>query len=603
MNETLLTSWETLWPEALRCWSAYTQLREPLYFVTEADAAPHQMSGQLAAIRLNDQVVMVNLAYLASVGLQDCALQILAHEIGHHVYVPGNLNEHAKMLAVMKSLLFGLPNEVTGLCANLYSDLLINDRLQRSAGLDMAIVYQKLKEQSRESSPPKKKKSNEAEPQPENVQSQVWLLYTRTYEVLWRLPVGSLTPQKVSEDIEADAALLARLIRHYARAWLKGARRFASILYPYFVEDQKNKQNAFYELGLGDTKQAGQGEIIPDGLVGIDPSELDVDPDDSFERELRELLSKKRDIKVDEPKNTAPQQEGQGNPGQQCRTPFQFGELLRSLGMKLDEHAITTAYYRERAMPHLIPYPTRRAPTIMEPLAEAYETWDAGDAIEDLDIFGSMLRSPHMIPGITTVQRVYGETPGHEAARVPLDLDIYVDCSGSMPNPASDISYLALAGAILALSALRAGAKVQATLWSGAGQFETTKGFITDEKRILGTIAGYINGGTQFPIHVLRDTFAERPTDAKPVHIVVISDDGVTTMLDKDEKKQPGEDITKMALAKAKGGGTLVLNIPYANWAPKKQLEEIGFKVHTVTDWEQLISFARAFVREVYDSQ
>ena len=42
---------------------------------------------------------------------------------------------------------------------------------------------------------------------------------------------------------------------------------------------------------------------------------------------------------------------------------------------------------------------------------------------------------------------------------------------------ADAISYLALAGTILALSALRAGARVQATLWSGAGQFETTAGF------------------------------------------------------------------------------------------------------------------------------
>ena len=58
-----------------------------------------------------------------------------------------------------------------------------------------------------------------------------------------------------------------------------------------------------------------------------------------------------------------------------------------------------------------------------------------------------------------------------------------------------------------------------------------------------------------------------------------------------------------MALQKARGGGTLVLNIPYQNWKPKHDLEQLGFKVHAVTDWEQLIAFARAFVREVYESE
>ena len=162
----LLQTWEATWPEALRCWSAYTQLREPLYFIEDKDAAPQQMSGQLAAIRLSDHVVMVNLGHLSALGLQDCALQILAHEIGHHVYVPGNLNDHARMLAIMRALLYGLPNETTSLCANLYSDLLINDRLQRSAGLDMAKVYQRLREQPAPTmeAPPKKKNKDEKIP-------------------------------------------------------------------------------------------------------------------------------------------------------------------------------------------------------------------------------------------------------------------------------------------------------------------------------------------------------------------------------------------------------------------------------------------------------
>lgn len=48
----------------------------------------------------------------------------------------------------------------------------------------------------------------------------------------------------------------------------------------------------------------------------------------------------------------------------------------------------------------------------------------------------------------------------------------------------------ALAGVILALSALHAGARVQATLCSSAGVIETTGAFINDEGRLLRVVTG-----------------------------------------------------------------------------------------------------------------
>jgi hypothetical protein len=212
-----------------------------------------------------------------------------------------------------------------------------------------------------------------------------------------------------------------------------------------------------------------------------------------------------------------------------------------------------------------------------------------------------VLLSPRVVPGVTTVQRVYGETPGAEPAKLPLDLDIYVDCSGSMPHPGSTISCLALAATILALSALRAGARVQATLWSGPKQFETTHGFIRDEKRLLGIVTGYISGSTCFPLHVLRDTYASRkPSDPK-THIVVVSDDGADTMLASDERGRAGEMICAEALARARGGGTLVLNLPgLDSWKAAEPMKKLGFRIHAVSRWEDLVAFARNFVRETY---
>jgi hypothetical protein len=605
-SPSLQEQWRIAWPKALASWSAYTMLREPVFLESDTEAKGEGMAGQIAAIRLVDQIVMVNLETIRSQQLEDAALPILAHEIGHHVYVPGNLADNARMLAAIKPVLFGLPEDTANLVANLYGDLLINDRLQRRASIDVAGVYRKLRSA-----------------QPAQDANRVWKVYMHTYEQLWRLAPGTLAPPGVTPEMTADAVLIARLIRRHAADWLSGTRRFACILYPYLQEDaQEKKAQTFSVLGLADTRRAGccrgggesDADAIPGGIIAIDPAELGGDSD--FDAELDDLLGDGEDetIKDNEqshrgqagerlkkPKNTQPTRQGSGTPQQQFREPFEYGQLLRALGLDLKDHEITTRYYRERALPYLIPFPVRRAPQAKEPLPEGHDTWEPADDLDELDVFGSLLQSPVVVPGVTTVLRVYGDTPGSNPAKVPLDLDTYVDCSGSMPNPAVNVSYLALAATILALSALRAGARVQATLWSGTGQFDTTGAFLRDEKRILGIITGYIAGATGFPLHVLASTYEKRKPSEPPAHIVVISDEGVDTLLANDDKGTPGESICRMALKEGRGGGTLVLNLSDPAWKPREKLESIGFNVHAVSDWEQLVAFARAFVRENYE--
>jgi len=589
-SQDLLAQWRETWPRALEAWSSYTLLREPRFLDSNEEAAKEAMAGEIAAIRIRDHSVMVNVAEVKARGLEDHALAILAHEIGHHVYVPGNLTDNARMLAAMSRILEGLPAGTVHLVANLYGDLMINDRLQRRANVDIASVYVKLKARAA-----KGKSSN------------VWNVYSRTYEHLWRLNPGTLAPDGIPDDMNADAMLLARLVRNFAGDWLRGARRFAVVLYPYLVRDQQERRGqTFVELGLHDTGKAGtpaaedeDKDAIPDGLSSIDPSEIE--DDDTFDDDIDDPIGDRSEKKLPSAPNTAPTKEGHGRPGDQYRQPFEYGSLLRSLGLNLSQHEVTSRYYRERALPHLIPFPARRTPQAKEPLAEGYDEWGPADPLESLDLFGSILQSPYVVPGVTTVQRVYGEAPGSDPAKVPMDLDIYVDCSGSMPNPAIDVSYLSLCATILAMSALRAGARVQATLWSSAGIFETTGGFIRDEKRVVGTVTGYVSGGTAFPIHILRDTYRDRKPSEPLAHIVVISDDGCDTMLRRDEQGNDGAEVCAMAYAKARGGGTLVLNLPRVrHWPARAPLEKIGYRVHSVQAWEDLVAFARTFVQDNY---
>lgn len=586
----VLEAFATAWEPALAAWSALTLLRRPQLLADEAAAQAVGMAGQLAAIRLADATILVHVERFVALGLHGCEAAVLAHEIGHHVLVPGNLADHARMFAALRRTLAGLAEGAVALCANLWADSLINDRLVRD-GLDEASgadaraigagivqVYRRLHAADGGGS------------------DRVWCVYARSLEILWRQPADSfIAADAVDDDAHADATLLARIVRALARDPVRGARRYAAVLYPALAADAaagRDGASVFVRRGLHDTdgaaRDASGGDAdVPAGLIAIDDAESE--PLDGDQLPGRGASA-----------STSPV--AGGGSGANQRTPFEFGQLLRALGLRVDDHAVITRYYKELALPHLVPFPrSRRAPTSDAQL-EGLDPWAGGDAIEDLDLFSSLLQSPVLVPGVTTVQRHIGEVPGAEPAARVLDLDIYVDCSGSMPDPHHQRSFLTLAATILALSCLRAGGRVQATLWSGPGVFDSTHGFVRDERRVLGMVTGFVSGMTAFPLHLLRDTYAARRRSDPPAHVVVISDDGIDTMLADDERGRPGAEVAAEALATARGCGTLVLHLPQPaaayRWA--SQLEAVGFAIHRVRDLAELVAFARAFARAAW---
>jgi len=150
-------------------------------------------------------------------------------------------------------------------------------------------------------------------------------------------------------------------------------------------------------------------------------------------------------------------------------------------------------------------------------------------------------------------------------------------------------------------------------LWSGKHDVMQTPGFTRSEKEILTVLTGYFGGMTCFPIHCLRETYLER-TRERVTHILMISDDGISTMFDSDEKNNSGWDISAAALASAGGGGTFALNLPggfldstKAHWGGdssrviKKAVQEQGWALYAISDWEDLMDFARQFAQRHRD--
>jgi len=581
----LRARWHAAWPDALAAWGRFTRLHAPS--LHGPGEAPEGV-GSFAWFSTTRVGVHVDLADVVARGIEDHAVAVLAHEVGHHVLSPGDLTTSALLVARTRAGLVDL-DHLAPLTANLWSDLLINDRLQRRAGLDMAGLWRTL-------GPPT---------------SLVMQAVLRADEILWGLGRGELTAGSLPVA-EREAALVARLVRAYADDPVGGAAGFASLLRTLLASDAERAA-----AGLDALRGAvcGQDEVagsVPGGLA-TDPRAVAPVRHPALDPRVVGGLGLDDDA---ESEDDATGGADAADAGGQSLAPADYDATLRLLGLTTDAASSARRWYREHAAPLLVPFPVREQPRATEPLLGAHETWDVGDDLAEVDWTGSLLRSPVVVPGYTTVRRTVDDDAGDEPDRVPVDLDLYLDSSGSMPDPGRRVAPIALAGAVLALSALRAGARVQATTWSGPDQVAGTDGFTRDEDRVLDAVVAHFGGSTSFPRPLLERTHlgdpatGAPPTRTRPCHVAVISDDGVVSMFDDavrvgwarretTELVAPHESVAARAVAAAGGGGTLVLDTGEAV-ADRVREVAVGYRVHAVSTQDDLVAFARAFARELW---
>ncbi|TGK95487.1 VWA domain-containing protein [Leptospira brenneri] len=537
--------WELKWEDALKLWSDYVKLTPAKFLFSKSEEKTEGLSGSFAAIRLLDHRVLLSVEQIQKYKLENYPLEILGHEIGHHVYCPGDLNDQAKLI-YLAGLALPKLGHLTSTIVNIYEDLYINDHLKRYNHLRMEEVYQRIGKN----------------------EDRFWNFYMRTYELLWALPSETLTEGKVDDLIQSDASLVCRMIRNFPNDWEKGMFDFASICFPYFFKSDGETIQILGKISsILDTLDAGKGMAPPSGITDIEvESEI-------FSSELGSI--KKREL-----------------------SPTDFSSICNAMGIEADISDIVYRYYKDKALPYLVPFPELRTPGAKEEILEGNDLWDPGSPLEKINWMESAIRSPIVVPGYTTVEDVYGETESQEVKMNPIDLDLFVDCSGSMPNPQTSLSYLTLAGAIISLSALRTGSHVRVTLWSGKKEYKTTSGFIRNEKEILKVLTGYFGGGTCFPLDLLEDGYKEKPKRKR--HILMISDDGIDTMFTQRYPKDP-RSIVKNALETAEGGGSMVLQL----YNPKgnkivTEMGESGWEIYPIQNWEGLIQFSKKFVQKNY---
>ena len=585
--ESLREAWRARWPEALALWGRYTRLAEPLWCATPAEEKAAGLSSSFAMIRLDDHAIVISLRKVLEHGVDAFPVEVMAHEIGHHVLTPGDLHDHARMLARMRHAL-AIRADQAPFVANLYTDLLINDRLQRSARLRMAQIYRALTS---------------------GASTRLWTLYMRVYENLWELPRNTLalTAGEPDKQLEFDARLGARLVRSYATEWLEGSGPFAMLCLPYLLADTGGATRKML-LPLLDTENAGEGGELG-GLAEVEPGEQDA-------------VHPAQDPKVN------------GIDG---------GLESDSEGQADGDASKSTSGYRagiqqgwfDQAARARLPQPNRLPRPACQRRGESGPTGSADS------LLSGRRPPPHRAvshPGGRPRERSPARGPRHLGRRIAPRRDRLVrdgrresrDRSGpdhgeapvrvsggllagtpparSLPGrgllrlddePGARDLVPVIGGAIMVLSALRANARVMVALSGEPGKYEATKGFISDETDCLRVLTGYLGTGYTFGIPRLRDAFASRRPHDPPAHIVIVTDYDIFTMLDGKDGGRTGWQIAADALATARGGGSYLLHSPYSN-SQVDRMRQDGWDVHFVTDWSGVVAFAQAFSAKHY---
>ena len=90
IKETL-AAWKSCWQQAKLEWNPLLRLQEPIWCLSHQEAQKEGLSSSFAMIRLTDHRIVINLEEITERGIADYAVEVLAHEIGHHIFAPANL--------------------------------------------------------------------------------------------------------------------------------------------------------------------------------------------------------------------------------------------------------------------------------------------------------------------------------------------------------------------------------------------------------------------------------------------------------------------------------------------------------------------------------
>lgn len=540
--------------------------------------APQQApkGGPIACIDLTTRQTLVDFRRLAELRLTGCEEALFAHEIGHHIRYPHTLvraRQHTRFLRTELAALaeaWALPSVAAAARAgrhdgllNLVYDLLINTDLRPHYEADFIRLYTQL---ARDGADP------------------IFAFYLALYEALWYLRDGTLVTPAMQAALDAQApewrtraAACAQFIANRPDNRCLQIIRFLVALRPF--------------LAAGATMDEAAS---PEGNAGFGGA---LDPADAA-RVMRpapgeaEARAWRRGQGIGSPGGEPGSGGRAGAPGTTGGDPVRDAQAVLS-GLCAPVDVALATYRRLAASASVEPPPSLRPgePEVPGPAAE----WQIGDRVESIDWFATLTRGGPPIPGYTVRKRTWLPADPTAGDRVVPWIELYVDSSGSMPDPVARLNYSILAGFILVDAATGAGGRVRVVQYSHT--CEAMPAFVASPRPAYAALLSYIGGGTVFPWGELRES-AERHRRAARVVRVVISDADFSYNYRRPGRaKEAGRDA---AIDGALRSGQLVTLLDGGEPGALAELRERGVEVVPVKGWDALPTIARALAEALF---
>lgn len=568
---------DTTWGKVRRFWG-FPRINPPR-ILSEEEASAEGMNGEIAAIRMTDNQILVNKRNLEErVGAEHLP-RVVSHEVGHYQHCPYDLRNLVRLIGHADLVTRNIKH--AKLIQNLYADLCVNTNAYRKGDQRMVDLYRRLSQ---------------------NNDSELWHLYIATYENMIGCQ-GMIIPQQ-KEEIRIQAKKLADVVgsaMDHSNKWPDSIKDFAKVVQDYIRKEEKAKKDASAgqcDQGDGqpqDVNQPQNGDQSQgDDSSNPSPSSQGCKPAKNEDKNHPDIMKgmidyhEAKDFLPCDPKTTSADDMGNQIEKELKGLSKELGQrefkrVVTGLGLGTSMQA-NTWLYRELVKDYMIFMPQTQD-TRSGSFKETPTRWTLDEPLDQLDIEYSLSQSPIIIPNVTTYKWKTSNGESYSSGRGSPDLLIVIDSSASMPNPKSDLSFPVLSAMIAAHSALSYGNKVGVINFSSL--YKSCE--FTNQTRLIDeAILHYYNGGTQIPGEELVRMTAHHKY---PTHTLIISDTAIGNL-----NLEAGN--LEKALKNSKAGGSIFLCCEPSD--KTKMIEQIGYVVHFACDFSELGNLTLEKSKELY---
>jgi len=220
------------------------------------------------------------------------------------------------------------------------------------------------------------------------------------------------------------------------------------------------------------------------------------------------------------------------------------------------------------------------------------EEWEPGESVATIDWLTTLrLRGEVLGTATPLVRERIADEEGFVVPSFEGRTEIYLDVSGSMPDPTKAMNAMTLAAQILVTGTLRAGGAARALLYSTT--HEKSWEYCRSETILSKFLMRYIGGGTEFPFEVLAAS-VESERHLQPIRVIITDTDFDMNYSSKPENAQ----IFKRA---AERSAALVLLLHQPNRERVRQYEQVGARVVGVRTLSDFPIMAAALAHSLFD--